>query len=225
MQEHTLLQENARGTPLPLPTNVEPSPEWQRTSIDAVQFAEAFCHGYSMTLRFLLSRGAPGDLAEEIAQAAWVKGWECRDQLLRPHMIGAWVNSIAKNMLKNALRADRRQEPLTERSRTATPPVLVLDLKHILKKCDPRSSVILRGYYFEGYTTEEIAERVGLTPVTVRVRLLRLRRALRSQLFPVAGGLASSRGAANPGCSRLSRRHSWATPSACPTPAGKPAAA
>lgn len=164
----------------------EPSHEWQHGSIDHAQFADAFRHGYAMTLRFLLSRGAAGDAAEEIAQAAWAKGWECRMQLQRPHMVGAWVNSIAKNMLKNSLRADRKREILTEHVKFDAPAVLALDLKHILKKCDPRSSIILRGYYFEGYTTEEIAEQVGLTPVTVRVRLLRLRRALRSQLLPVA---------------------------------------
>ena len=34
----------------------------------------------------------------------------------RPHMIGAWVNSIAKNMLKNRLRSEQRLEALTEAS-------------------------------------------------------------------------------------------------------------
>jgi RNA polymerase sigma-70 factor (ECF subfamily) len=104
-------------------------------------------------------------------------------------MIGAWVNSIAKNMLKNRLRADQRLEGLTETSKTASPALLSVDAKRILGRCDGRDSKILRGYYIEGYTTEELARQVGLTPVTVRVRLLRIRRALRSQLIrpaPVA---------------------------------------
>lgn len=70
------------------------------------QYGEAFRQGYPLTLRFLLSRGAAADIAEEMAQAAWVKGWECRAQLQRPHMIGAWVNSIA-NMF---------EEPATQRT-------------------------------------------------------------------------------------------------------------
>lgn len=151
--------------------------------LDRDEFGDAFRHGYPMTLRFLLSRGAHTDTAEEIAQAAWAKGWECREQLQRPHMVGAWVNSIAKNMLKNRLRADQKLEALTESSKSGGLPQVAVDLKRILKNCERRDALILRGYYIEGYTTEEIARQVGLTPVTVRVRLLRLRRSLRTQLL------------------------------------------
>lgn len=146
------------------------------------QFADAFRHCYPMTLRFLLSRGACADIAEETAQAAWAKGWECRAQLQRQHMIGTWVNSIAKNMLRNRMRAEQKLEVLSEGVKAGGPPAVSIDMKRILKRCGERDSKILRGYYVEGYTTEEIAVQVGLTPVTVRVRLLRLRRALKLQL-------------------------------------------
>lgn len=149
------------------------------------QFSDAFRKGYPLTLRFLMSRGAPSDLAEEVAQGAWAKGWECRAQLRTPHMVGAWVNSIAKNMLKNSVRLGQRQEALSESTQSGGPTVLSLDLKRILHRCDRRDSAILRGYYVEGYTTEEIAQRIGLAPVTVRVRLLRIRRALSTQFAPI----------------------------------------
>jgi RNA polymerase sigma factor (sigma-70 family) len=55
-------------------------------------------------------------------------------------------------------------------------------MKTILNRCGERDSAILRSFYVEGYTTEEIASKVGLTPVAVRVRMLRLRNSLRSQL-------------------------------------------
>jgi DNA-directed RNA polymerase specialized sigma24 family protein len=47
-------------------------------------YAQAFETGYSATRRFLLARGAPLEEAEEIAQAAWARGWEYRDQLRDP---------------------------------------------------------------------------------------------------------------------------------------------
>lgn len=159
------------------------------------QFADAFRSYYPMTLRFLLSRGACADIAEEVAQAAWAKGWECRGQLQRQNMIGTWVNSIAKNMLRNRMRAEQKLEVLSEGVKAGGPPAVAIDMKRILKRCGERDSKILRGYYVEGYTTEEIADQVGLTPVTVRVRLLRLRRALRLQLTAkpmVAEGLAQA---------------------------------
>jgi RNA polymerase sigma factor (sigma-70 family) len=150
--------------------------------LDAEQFSEAFRRCYPMTLRFLLSCGASTDTAEEVTQAAWVKGWECLNQLQRPHLIGAWVNSIAKNMLTNRMRSDQKREGLTESSRAAWPSLNAIDAKRVFTVCDNRDSRILHGYYIEGYTAEELAQRVGLTPVTVRVRLLRLRRALRTKL-------------------------------------------
>ena len=61
------------------------------------QYAVAFQTGYGVTRRFLISRGAPQDEAEEIAQAAWARGWEYRDQLRDPGLVGFWVNSIARD--------------------------------------------------------------------------------------------------------------------------------
>src|SRR6202158_5719138 len=68
-------------------------------------YAEAFESGYGATRRFLLSRGAPLDEAEEIAQAAWARGWEYRDQLRDPGLVGYWVNSIARNLFRARFRA------------------------------------------------------------------------------------------------------------------------
>ena len=182
------------ATPYPMPPAV---PEWKKEAAESKDvkpvwsdpppppmtqedFGKAFRQGYNITLRFLLSRGARTDAAEEIAQAAWAKGWECRGQLQRPHMIGAWVNSIAKNMLKNRMRAEQRLQCLNEATRSGSQPRHHLDVDRILSRCEERDSTILKAFYLEGYTSEEIAQQVGLTPVAVRVRLLRIRRALRS---------------------------------------------
>ena len=44
-------------------------------------YALAYKDGYSKTVRFLASTGAPMELAEEVAQAAWARGWERLSQL------------------------------------------------------------------------------------------------------------------------------------------------
>jgi RNA polymerase sigma factor (sigma-70 family) len=144
-------------------------------------FGNAFTEGYQMTFRFLLSKGAPSDLAEELAQSAWAKGWECRAQLRTPTTLGAWVNSIAKNLFKNRLRFVQHSESLV-RARTEDSREPTLDLESLINRCDRVDAAILHGYYVEGYTTNEIAERIGMCPVAVRVRLHRVRRSLRSQL-------------------------------------------
>jgi RNA polymerase sigma factor (sigma-70 family) len=163
-------------------SRVPPAEEPAAPPLDSDRFSAAFLRNYPVTLRFLLSLGAPPDLAEETAQAAWAKGWERRWQLRRPETVGNWVNSIAKNILKNRLRADRRLEALTDIASSHDVVASDVDLGAILNRCSRRDSSILVSYYLEGYTTEEIARQIGLTAVTVRVRLLRLRRALRTQL-------------------------------------------
>ena len=144
-------------------------------------FGNAFTEGYQMTFRFLLSKGAPSDVAEELAQSAWAKGWECRAQLRTPTTLGAWVNSIAKNLLKNRLRFVHHPEALG-RAATDDSSEPNIDLESLINRCDRVDAAILHGYYVEGYTTNEIAERIGMCPVAVRVRLHRVRRSLRSQL-------------------------------------------
>src|SRR5580658_5633985 len=69
------------------------------------EYAQAFETGFPATRRFLLSRGAAIEEAEEIAQAAWVRGWEFRDQLRDPGLVGFWVNSIARNLFRAKFRA------------------------------------------------------------------------------------------------------------------------
>lgn len=156
------------------------------------QFGDAYRRAYPLTVRFLLSLGARPDIAEEMAQGAWVKGWECREQLRQPEMISAWVNSIAKNMMRNRLRADRNLEELTETASVSATPTDALEAESILDRCDQMDSALLSSYYIEGYTAEEIAKRAGLKSVTIRVRLLRMRRALRSQLRRPAEPIAQA---------------------------------
>lgn len=165
----------------PIPKNDTGPDLREKLQNEQVRFAEAFRTGYVLTLRFVISRGASAELAEEIAQAAWVKGWECRSQLQRPEMIGAWINSIAKNMFRNQVRTDQRFQGLTDNVDSTTTPHAAIDVTTMLNGCPEKDSHILTGYYLEGYSTEEIAHQEGMCPSTVRVRLLRIRRALRGR--------------------------------------------
>ncbi|MBN9660116.1 MAG: sigma-70 family RNA polymerase sigma factor [Acidobacteria bacterium] len=144
-------------------------------------------------MRFLHSRGARGDLAEEIAQAAWARGWERRDQLQRSDSIVCWVNGIAKNMFRNIARTIYRTVPLStgcgpctngSRGHQALQLESQVDLRRVLRGGNERDSLILRLFYEEGYATEEIAARLGVSAVAVRIRLCRVRRRLR-ELFGV----------------------------------------
>ncbi|MGC4048899.1 MAG: sigma-70 family RNA polymerase sigma factor [Paludibaculum sp.] len=152
-------------------------------------FENEFQEGFGRTVRFLHSRGVKGDLAEEIAQAAWARGWERRNQLQCTESVVSWVNGIAKNMFRNIARTIYRTVPLSVTSDPCTNASRghgsmemesQVDIQRILEGEDERDGMILRLFYEEGYATQEIASRLGLSAVAVRIRLCRLRRRLRA---------------------------------------------
>ena len=144
------------------------------------EYAAAFETGYPATRRFLLSRGAAIDEAEEIAQAAWVRGWEFRDQLRDPGLVGFWVNSIARNLFRAKFRSK-----MTAPMEGVEAPYLMdleeIEVRRLLDRCSGRDRQLLKRS-LEGYSAEEIARDEGITSTGIRVRLLRIRQSLRHKL-------------------------------------------
>lgn len=143
-------------------------------------YSDAFKTGYSATRRFLLSRGVPIDEAEEIAQAAWARGWEYRDQLRDPGLVGFWVNSIARNLFRTRFRTPT-PVPLDGADVSYSIDIDELELRRLLDHCSRRDRALLEKS-LAGYSAEEIARKEGITSTGVRVRLLRARRALRHRI-------------------------------------------
>jgi DNA-directed RNA polymerase specialized sigma24 family protein len=143
------------------------------------EFAEAYSSGYATTIRFLRSRGASTDIATEVGQDAWAQAWAYRHQLREPKLIGPWVNSIAKNIFVTTMRLGQKTMPVTPSSGMICPSLVGMDLTRILAGCSPALRTILHHVYIEGRSIVEVAEKLGVTPINVRVRLCRLRKALR----------------------------------------------
>jgi RNA polymerase sigma-70 factor, ECF subfamily len=145
-------------------------------------YGQAYQRGFEVTVRFLLSRGMQRDNAHEIAQAAWVRGWERLNQLNDEGLVVAWVNTIALNVYRRVL----RREPLNVtasklRDKTAVIDVAAIDMKHVLEFCRPRDRMLLE-QCLKGATTAEIAREHGVSVTAIRVRLLRARRHARSRV-------------------------------------------
>jgi RNA polymerase sigma-70 factor (ECF subfamily) len=145
-------------------------------------YGKAFEEGFSKTVRFLMSRGADPEIAEETAQAAWTRGWARRRQLRDPNCVGTWVNSIAMNLFRNAHRTSKRNQALTELPATPGSTLVSVDVGKVLSCCRQKDRSLLKLHYLYGYTTGEIGDRVGLSSTAVRVRLLRARRTLQKRL-------------------------------------------
>jgi RNA polymerase sigma-70 factor (ECF subfamily) len=146
------------------------------------EYGEAFETSFSSTVRFLMSRGANPEIAEEMAQAAWTRGWSRRRQLRNPGAVGTWVNSIALNLFRNSYRTSKRNQALTELQAAPNSTLSHVDVGKVLNCCREKDRALLKLFYLYGYTTGEIGRRVGLTSTAVRVRLLRARRVLQKRM-------------------------------------------
>jgi DNA-directed RNA polymerase specialized sigma24 family protein len=145
------------------------------------EYAAAFETGFPATRRFLLSRGAAIEEAEEIAQAAWARGWEFREQLRDPGLVGFWVNSIARNLFRARFRA-KVMTPMDDVEAPYTMNLDEIEIHRLLERCSGRDRELLERS-LEGYSAEEIAEAEGgITSTGIRVRLLRIRQSLRHRL-------------------------------------------
>ena len=144
------------------------------------EYAEAFQTGFPATRRFLLSRGAALEEAEEIAQAAWVRGWEYRDQLRDPDLVSFWVNSIARNLFRAKFRS-KAMLPMEGVDASYTMNLEAIELHRLLERCPRRDRKLLERS-LEGFSAEEIARDEGITSTGIRVRMLRIRQSLKDQL-------------------------------------------
>lgn len=143
-------------------------------------YGQAYQRGYNLTVRFLISRGVPRDMARDVAQAAWVRGWERLSQLRNESMVTTWVNAIAMNVHRTVLRSERVFQSLPEFYTGEETNLAAIDLHRILKFCAPRDRALLE-LQMQGNTAEEIARKQGVTETAIRIRLLRARRAARSK--------------------------------------------
>ena len=150
----------------------------EETDMNREEYGQAYQRGFELTVRLLLSRGVPADRAREVAQAAWVRGWERLEQLRNESLVVTWVNTIALNVYRNYLRSEPIYQTLPELSTKGGVDFAAIDISRILKICRPYDRFLLEQQMC-GVTTEEIAREQGVTETAIRIRMLRARRSAR----------------------------------------------
>src|SRR2546421_11281336 len=121
-------------------------------------YGKAYEEGRYRTVRFLLSRGVERDRAADISQAAWLRGWERLGQLRDERMIITWVNTIALNLYRRALRTERLYETLKDPMYASTGMNwAAIDLSRILDGCRTPDRILLEAQ-LNGRTAKEIAD-------------------------------------------------------------------
>ncbi len=96
----------------------------------------------------------------------------------------AWLIVTASNLCKDSLKSRwRKHEPLEDYENSLSQPPVEMNevLEEILKLPDDQKTVVYM-YYYEGYSTSDIAAYLRCPHATVRTRLARARKVLKKQL-------------------------------------------
>ncbi len=146
------------------------------------EFGKAYQRGYDITVRFLISRGVPSQLADEVSQAAWARGWERIQQLRNAAMIVTWINTIALNINRSQFRKPAF-ESLDHDPISSSIDVAAIDVRRILSLCRTEERWLLERHHLEGHRIADIAKHQGCTETAARIRLLRARRSAGNRLI------------------------------------------
>lgn len=138
-------------------------------------------------LRNLMRRlSGSADLADDLAQAVFLRAWRKLPQLRQPERFGGWIKRIAVNEWISQQRKDdahwsrgyRDEEPAAE----APPTALAMDLDKALAALPSPVRLCIVLSYHERMTNVEIAELTGISLGTVKSHIRRGSRRLRELL-------------------------------------------
>jgi RNA polymerase sigma factor (sigma-70 family) len=159
----------------------------QRAAAAFVRRYQARVYGLALTIV-----GVPA-LAEDVAQDAFVKAWRSAGSYdTRRGRVSTWLLTIARNAAIDAMRY-RHEQPmetetllavLTTRSegREEPDPVNSLRLREALAELPPEQAGPIVMMTFYGLTAQEISDRNDVPLGTVKTRVRRGLRALRTRL-------------------------------------------
>jgi len=159
--------------------------------------------GDEAAMRSLWSRHAPHidavvrrlvgedlDLAADIAQEVWIQIFRALPQYRGDSQFGTWAHRIAVNRTLNALRKTRRLAKVeTDVDEDAAAPeqdpdrsLMMATIETAAAKLSPGARAVFMLHDVEGYTHEEIADRLGITSGGSKSQLFKARAKLRTLL-------------------------------------------
>jgi RNA polymerase sigma-70 factor (ECF subfamily) len=165
--------------------------------------------GDEAAMRMLWSRHAPHidavvrrlvgndlDVAADIAQEVWIQIFRALPQYRGDSQFGTWAHRIAVNRTLNALRKTRRlakietevEEDSALVEQDAERVMVMQTIESAAQKLSPGARAVFLLHDVEGFTHEEIAERLGITAGGSKSQLFKARAKLRTLLAHLVEG-------------------------------------
>ena len=170
-----------------------PAPEPPPRHVDReARFTALFESTHRALLAYTVRRvSGPADAADIVAECFLV-AWRRIDEVPPGADARPWMFGVARRVLANARRGERRRMALADRLRqdlteaVPAPDVVGSDVERALARLSDDDQEILRLVAWEELARDEIALVLGLSRTAVRVRLHRARKRLADQLAALA---------------------------------------
>ena len=120
--------------------------------------------------------------AEDAVQDAFLRYLEKRPEFKDENHEKAWLLKVTANLCKSALRTKKRHPTVELLDVYPAPDEESRELVEAVLELPANQRAAVHLFYYEGYSTEEIAGLLGQRPGTVRSHLSRAREALRQKL-------------------------------------------
>jgi RNA polymerase sigma-70 factor, ECF subfamily len=166
----------------------------ERARTGDAQATRALYQQHSGRVYAVIRRLAGDDsLAEDWAQEAWVRVFRALPSFRGDSQFSTWLHRIAVNSALHGRRTrDRRagrEEPLPSivpSTSTGNQTLLRIRLEKALERLPERMRQVLVLHDVEGFTHEDIGERLGITAGTSKSQLFKARAHMRRLLRPAA---------------------------------------
>jgi RNA polymerase sigma-70 factor (ECF subfamily) len=137
------------------------------------------------------------DLAADIAQEVWIQIFRALPTYRGESQFGTWAHRIAVNRTLNALRKSRRiakseadiEDDTVAVEHDSERALLAASIEDAANRLSPGARTVFMMHDVEGYTHEEIARELGITPGGSKSQLFKARAKLRRLLAHVVDGL------------------------------------
>ena len=129
-----------------------------------------------------LTGGDPHE-AEDVVQEAWMRAVSTLDSWSRQSEFGAWLRGITAHVAIDAVRKQSRLSLEADVDDVVDePPGEWMDMESAILSLAPGYRAVLVLHDIEGFTHEEIGERLGITAGTSKGQLFKASRAVRARL-------------------------------------------
>lgn len=157
------------------------------------EFTQMVAQQHQQLRSFVRTLGVAPDWVDDLAQEAFLVAWRERDSFDSQRDIGKWLRGIARNLVRNEIRKDKRRQRILHEGLSellvraaegesevgAWQPCEVSALRNCVEQLAPKSRQIVAGRYDDGWKAPDLADHLGMTAAAVRQALMRIREQLK----------------------------------------------